>query len=148
MANLMQPGIVYGNPDDPNFAKEFLVDLQTYVWSPVKFENVPITLKVHKLAHDAFDGFLKDLHVFYTIYDISSYNNRLIRGSNAHKSQHAWGNAIDINPTTNPSTHNGVRTTDMPIDDIHKLIEKYNLVWGGDWHQPIDSMHFEWGGLK
>lgn len=49
---------------------------------------------------------------------------------------HAYGAALDINPSSNP---NKGRTTDMPAD-IEQMAWKYGLSWGGRFGDP---MHFE-----
>lgn len=65
------------------------------------------------------------------------YANRNIRGSN-NLSQHAYGNAIDLNWNANPlgsSKHN------LP-PDVGDIASKYGLAWGGTFSRP-DPMHFE-----
>ncbi|MFH0303502.1 M15 family metallopeptidase, partial [Bradyrhizobium sp. 31Argb] len=78
----------------------------------------------------------------YPIRSIGGYNHRTIAGSN-RLSQHAFGNAIDINPGANPMQH-GLRT-DMPAN-ISEMAAKHGLSWGGDWKGRKDPMHFEWTG--
>jgi hypothetical protein len=65
------------------------------------------------------------------------YNPRNIRGTNT-PSQHAFGNAIDINWTRN------ARGTPGDIDPnlARSLATKHGFTWGGDWKNP-DPMHFE-----
>jgi hypothetical protein len=60
-------------------------------------------------------------------------------------SQHAFGNAIDINPSRNPMTNKLI--TDMP-PNVRDMAAKYGLSWGGDWKSTKDAMHFEWMGKK
>ena len=102
----------------------------------------PVT--INAAAKEAFSGFLKDLEdTGYKIRSIGGYSKREKRGGSGW-SEHAYGTAIDINPETNPFRSS---RTDMP-KNIHELAAKWGLVWGGDWKDPKDTMHFQWGGSK
>ena len=57
-------------------------------------------------------------------------------------SYHAYGLAIDINPTTNPMGSRLV--TDMPNAFI-RLWKDEGWGWGGDWTSVKDAMHFSKG---
>ena len=57
------------------------------------------------------------------------YSPRDIAGTDT-LSEHAFGNAIDINPGANPDSYNGV-VTDLP-PDIRDIAAKNDFVWGGD----------------
>ena len=60
-------------------------------------------------------------------------------------SQHAYGNAIDINPSRNPFR---TSQTDMP-PSVSAMAAKWGLSWGGDWSaRSRDPMHFEWDGSR
>jgi hypothetical protein len=102
-------------------------------------------IAVNPSAAPFFKGFINDLVAQgYVIDDLGSFNDRNKKGGTS-KSEHAYGNAIDINPARNPfhSTQ-----TDMP-KNISALAAKWGLIWGGDWspgHQ--DTMHFEWAGAN
>lgn len=97
---------------------------------------------VNKAAAPAFEGFVADLErAGYQISSIGGYNMRDKVGGGS-LSEHAWGNAIDINPTANP--YGGARS-DLPAN-IHDLAAKWGLIWGGDWSTGRDPMHFQWGG--
>lgn len=66
---------------------------------------------------------------------------RRIRGSSGGAvSRHAWGLAIDINPSTN--RWGTTPTMDSRIVDIFR---SHGFAWGGTWTRP-DGMHFEWIG--
>lgn len=66
---------------------------------------------------------------------------REIRGaSGGTLSRHAWGLAVDINPSTNGWGQ--VPQMDLRIVDIFR---KHGFAWGGTWTRP-DGMHFEWIG--
>lgn len=92
-----------------------------------------------------FQGFLGELQGRgYQINDVQGYNYRNIDGTN-RLSNHAYGNAIDVNPALNPVTFPGrgqPMVTNMP-GDVSSLASKYGLEWGGDWNSKKDPMHFE-----
>lgn len=122
----------FGNPLDPDWQKNNLVN--------VTAPNGQV-FQVHKDAVPSFQGFLNDLS--NTGYDVKSsggFNYRNIRGTDK-LSQHAFGNAIDVNAGANPQ---GSTTNNLP-SNIGDLANKYNLEWGGNWSKP-DPMHFEWKG--
>lgn len=100
---------------------------------------------VNAAASDAYLGFLNDLEASgYKIKSVSGYNLRKKVGGGGGWSQHAYGNAIDINPGSNPQFGG----TDMP-KDISDRAAKYGLSWGGDWSPRWrDPMHFEWNGTQ
>jgi len=69
-------------------------------------------------------------------------------------STHAFGIAVDINPTTNPRC--GVTNrhccyyqlvTDMPPSFV-QAFKDAGFIWGGDWKEHPDPMHFEWNGWR
>lgn len=87
-----------------------------------------------------FQGFIKDLEgTGYKISSIGGYNYRNIAGTNK-LSNHAFGDAIDINPQQNPMGKNLV--TDLP-SNVGDMAAKYGLSWGGAWNSKKDAMHFE-----
>ena len=60
-------------------------------------------------------------------------------------SEHAYGNAIDINPDKNPWRSS---KTNLP-SNVSDIAAKHGLIWGGDWSPGSrDPMHFEWTGVK
>lgn len=124
----------WGNPDAPGFNQQYLTQI-----------NVPgtsNTIAVHKNSAPAFEGLLTELrNDGYPLQDVQSFNNRDIRGG-TQKSQHAWGNAIDINPDKQPLGSQGSDFAKYNID-IHSLAGKYGLIWGGDFIRRKDPMHFE-----
>jgi hypothetical protein len=100
------------------------------------------TAQVNKFAAPSFQGFVNELEQRgYKINDVGGYNNREKRGGSS-LSEHAFGNAIDINPSQNSF---GGSKTDLPAD-VSQIAAKYGLTWGGDWHGKKDFMHFEWAG--
>lgn len=87
-----------------------------------------------------FQGFINDLEAGgYRISSLGGYNHRNIAGTN-RLSNHAFGNAIDINPLTNPMGRSLV--TDMPAN-VGDMASKWGLSWGGNWNSKKDAMHFE-----
>lgn len=123
----------FGDPLEPDWKKNNLVTVvalngQRFV--------------VHRDAAPSFQGLLNDLGS--TGYDIKSdggFNYRNIRGGNT-LSQHAFGNAIDVNAADNPL---GSRTHNLPAN-ISDMAQKRGLEWGGNWQSRPDPMHFEWTG--
>ena len=78
----------------------------------------------------------------YNVTTLYSYSPRDIAGTGT-LSEHAFGNAIDINPGANPVSYNGVVTDLSP--NIRDIAAKNDLVWGGDFGgSKKDAMHFEY----
>ncbi|MFC0243577.1 phage tail tape measure protein [Rhodopseudomonas telluris] len=101
---------------------------------------------VHAAAAESFQGFVNELESSgYKIKDFGGHSYRNKRGGGG-LSQHAYGNAIDINRDQNPFTRGGL-VTDMP-QNVRDLAAKYGLSWGGDWKSVKDAMHFEWNGTQ
>lgn len=101
---------------------------------------------VNAAAAPAFLGFLNDLEASgYKIESVQGYSKRGKRMGGGW-SQHAYGNAIDINPGRN--AQEGTGRTDMP-KNVSDRAAKYGLSWGGDWSKKYnDPMHFEWNGVQ
>lgn len=74
----------------------------------------------------------------YQVNTIYGYNCRRVRGTTAWSS-HAFGTAVDINPTKNPFGINLV--TDMPTS-FRDLWTSHGWGWGGSWNSKKDAMHF------
>jgi D-alanyl-D-alanine carboxypeptidase-like protein len=66
-------------------------------------------------------------------------------GSRTRVSHHAFGNAVDINSTTNPYRGDNALITDMPSWYV-KAWTDAGFCWGGDWESVKDPMHFSWMG--
>jgi tape measure domain-containing protein len=134
-ANLMSKHMdIFGDPRTPGWAAQNLTD--------VGIDN-GMKVQVNKLAADAFKGFLNEL--LGQGYNIKSLGGYALRDkvSGNGISEHAFGNAIDINPDQNP--YGKGFKTDLPAN-IRELAAKYGLSWGGDWKSVKDTMHFEWRG--
>jgi hypothetical protein len=70
------------------------------------------------------------------------YCFRQVRGSTTNLSNHSSGTAIDLNATKHPLGKVGT----FPIEKvpmIRALAKKYGLIWGGDYRNRKDEMHFE-----
>lgn len=68
------------------------------------------------------------------------YNYRPIRGSSAgNLSNHAFGAAIDIDPTNNPL---GAKIAKMPPVVVNAF-KNQGALWGGDYKIRRDWMHYE-----
>jgi hypothetical protein len=101
--------------------------------------GVPFT--VAREAAPRFQGLLDDLEKNgYPLKSNESggYNDRNIAGTNT-KSQHAFGNAVDVNWNDNPR---GGSQPSMPPFLADSLARKHGVEWGGLWNNA-DPMHFE-----
>lgn len=93
-----------------------------------------------------FKGFINALTATgYKIKTAGSYADRDQANGSGQKSLHAYGLAIDINAFGAGNSYNpgnaGVHQTNLP-KGISALAAKYGLVWGGDWRNSKDYMHF------
>lgn len=136
-ANLMSKNMLrWGDPRSAGWYKKNITTITT---------KSGHSISVHKDAAPYFLGFLNELEQSgYRINSVGGYNLRNKRGSRS-PSEHAFGNAIDINPSKNPMGNKFI--TDMPRN-ISDLAAKYGLSWGGDWKSVKDPMHFEWTGRR
>ncbi|TDW20401.1 tape measure domain-containing protein [Rhizobium azibense] len=134
-ANLMSKNMgIFGDPRSAGWKESNITSIMA---------DNGMTVQVHKAAAEAFRGFLNDLiGSGYNIKSLGGYNLRNKVGGKS-LSEHAFGNAIDINPGQNPYGKNLI--TDMPAN-IRELAAKHGLSWGGDWKSVKDAMHFEWKG--
>jgi D-alanyl-D-alanine carboxypeptidase len=67
---------------------------------------------------------------------------RSLTGNSGHNlSRHAWGAAIDLNPSDNP--YGGPSKMDQRVIDVFR---RHGFVWGGTFLVP-DPMHFEYVGM-
>lgn len=68
------------------------------------------------------------------------FNSRMMRGSDQGfaLSRHAWGIAIDFNPSTN--RFGGETNLSTDFGDV---MRRWGFSWGSTWTIP-DGMHFEW----
>lgn len=116
-------------------------------WYAKNITSIPVPngqkLNVNRQSAAAFQGFLQDLAATgYELKDVQSYNLRSKRNSD-DLSQHAFANAIDVNPEDMPM--GGTENT-LP-EGVADLAAKWGLRWGGMWKgDSYDPMHFEWTG--
>jgi hypothetical protein len=68
------------------------------------------------------------------------YVPRLMRGGDKGfaLSRHAWGTAIDFNPSTNRYGEKGSLS-----NEFGQVLRRWGFAWGAGWTVP-DVMHFEW----
>jgi len=93
---------------------------------------VGFAAEFHELIEPIDEGTLDDW----------GYAYRDIRGSTKTLSNHSSGTAIDLNATQHPLGKVGT----FPIEKvpmIRALAKKYGLIWGGDYRNRKDEMHFE-----
>lgn len=60
-------------------------------------------------------------------------------------SEHAFGSAVDFNPSHNPYSRDNYLRTDMPDWFVQSFVDA-GFCWGGDWVDVKDAMHFSWSG--
>jgi hypothetical protein len=93
---------------------------------------VGFAAEFHELIEPIDEGTLDDW----------GYAFRDVRGSTTTLSNHSSGTAIDLNATQHPLGKVGT----FPIEKvpmIRALAKKYGLIWGGDYRNRKDEMHFE-----
>lgn len=82
----------------------------------------------------------------------SSFNWRMVRGTNNRLSAHSYGISVDINTKysdywlwKNPkaSETDTLKYANRIPKDIITIFEKYGFIWGGHWYH-YDTMHFEY----
>jgi D-alanyl-D-alanine carboxypeptidase len=102
------------------------------------------SVRVHPAAADSFKGFLTDIEAAGApLHSLGGYANRNIAGT-GHMSQHAAGNAIDIDQHARNDVDPSFRQWAMNNQDaLRGALQKYNIVNGGNWRNP-DFGHFEW----
>lgn len=109
------------------------------------------------LPLDRYDG---DDDASMADNNTSSFNDRSVAGGTS-LSMHAYGLAIDLNPVQNPflegtgpmrrvSPDGGKQYLDrrdlrpgMAETVIDVFADNGFLIWGGDWHNPVDYQHFQ-----
>ena len=92
-------------------------------------------------------GFAAEFHTLIEPIDGGSlddwgYCYRDIRGNVGKLSNHSSGTAIDLNATKHPLGKVGTFPNDK-VAMIRALAKKYGLIWGGDYRNRKDEMHFE-----
>ncbi|RVA20644.1 M15 family peptidase, partial [Mesorhizobium sp. M7D.F.Ca.US.004.03.1.1] len=103
-----------------------------------------LTAKVASEYAGRFQGLLNDLKgAGYPITSLGEggYSFRNVAGTN-NLSNHAFGNALDINPRQNPWAVGAKGNFSQYGVDPNALAEKNGLFWGGNWNKS-DAMHFQ-----
>ena len=93
---------------------------------------VGFAAEFHELIEPIDEGTLDDW----------GYCFRQVRGSTDNLSNHSSGTAIDLNATQHPLGKVGTFPNDK-VPMIRALAKKYGLIWGGDYRNRKDEMHFE-----
>lgn len=122
----------WGNADAPEYAANNIVQMSAggVSWSQ------------NKLAGGRFMGLINALlGQGYRPSTVQGYNNRNIAGSD-NKSNHAYGAAIDIDPTKNPRYGSQGGPFALPANS-GQIASAFGLNWGGNYRSSKDYMHFE-----
>jgi hypothetical protein len=93
---------------------------------------VGFAAEFHKLIEPLDEGALDDWGYCY----------RNVRGDMNNLSNHASGTAMDLNATKHPLGKVGTFPNEK-VPMIRALAKKYGLIWGGDYRNRKDEMHFE-----
>ena len=93
---------------------------------------VGFAAEFHELIEPIDEGTLDDW----------GYAYRDVRGSTTTLSNHSSGTAIDLNATQHPLGKAGTFPAEK-VPMIRALAKKYGLLWGGDYRNRKDEMHFE-----
>jgi hypothetical protein len=93
---------------------------------------VGFAAEFHELIEPIDEGTLDDW----------GYAYRDVRGSTTTLSNHSSGTAIDLNATQHPLGKVGTFPNEK-VPMIRALAKKYGLIWGGDYRNRKDEMHFE-----
>jgi hypothetical protein len=106
-----------------------------------------IKLTCNKSVAPLLVGFAAEFHELIEPIDEGSlddwgYCYREIRGSSTNLSNHSSGTAIDLNSTKHPLGKAGTFPAEK-VPMIRALAKKYGLLWGGDYRNRKDEMHFE-----
>jgi hypothetical protein len=112
---------------------------------PVK--GTKIKLRCAYLAAPLLVAFAEDFHELIEEIDGGAlddwgYCYREVRQVPGKLSNHASGSAIDLNATRHPLGRAGTFPAEK-VPMIQALAKKYGLVWGGDYRNRKDEMHFE-----
>lgn len=94
-------------------------------------------------------NFAADFHRFVEEIDTGTlddwgYCYRNIRGSTDKLSNHSSGTAIDLNSKIHPLGKSGT-FDEKKVPMIQALTKKYGLIWGGNFVNRKDEMHWEIG---
>ncbi|MPY96372.1 MAG: M15 family peptidase [Acidimicrobiia bacterium] len=108
------------------------------------------------------DDYGGDDHTSIEADNTSAFNCRAVEGTSSW-SNHAYGQAIDINPIENPyvagdgTTSHAASVTFLDRADVRPgmivegdavvaAFDAYGWDWGGRWYSPLDYQHFSSSG--
>jgi hypothetical protein len=124
----------------PRLRKWWIPDTDRHIFlrdGSAGFVLVHLILWFHERIEDIDDG----------IWDEWGYAYRMVRGSTSSWSEHAAGTAADLNATRHPL---GVPTTKtfsawqiLRIRWRLRRVYRGVIMWGGDYKNRPDAMHFE-----
>ena len=122
------------------------------VRSEIGIESFPIPgtnvkLACAKTVAPLLVGFAAEFHELIEPIDEGTLDDwgycfRQVRGSTDNLSNHSSGTAIDLNATQHPLGKVGTFPNEK-VPMIRALAKKYGLIWGGDYRNRKDEMHFE-----
>jgi hypothetical protein len=106
-----------------------------------------IKLTCNKAVAPLLVGFAAEFHELIEPIDEGSLDDwgycfRQVRGSTDNLSNHSSGTAIDLNATQHPLGKAGTFPAEK-VPMIRAIAKKYGLLWGGDYRNRKDEMHFE-----
>ncbi len=121
-----------------NLAQAVLPDPVPLSWAP---ETKVGTIRCHRLLVPVYEQVFRDIFEHGLWGQIREYggcfNFRPQRGSSKKLSLHAWGVAIDLNPSTNQ-----LGTLGEMHPGVVVAFESSGFEWGGRWERT-DPMHFQ-----
>lgn len=147
----------YGNPrgaDPSGPSAAWELENLTYIVPPYKmfYDKRPVSrLRVHKKCGAALSEALNNIlkaangdqklidHWGASVYG-GGYLYRLKR-SGTTLSMHSYGCAIDLDPANNGFRDPTPRLAQFP--QVVKAFKDVGAVWGGDWKNNTDGMHFQ-----
>lgn len=106
-----------------------------------------IKLQCAKSVAPLLVGFAAEFHELIEPIDEGGLDDwgycfRMVRGQTDNLSNHSSGTAIDLNATRHPLGKIGTFPNEK-VPMIRALAKKYGLIWGGDYKNRKDEMHFE-----
>lgn len=129
------------------FGRSYTQVRDSQVWVDVPGSSGGI--KIHQRTLPAFQRAVANLEAAGNTYTVGSAVGWVWRtvGGKRRVSQHAFGNAFDVNPYANPYRADNVLVTDMPPSFRQAWIDA-GYCWGGQWVDIKDTMHYSWMGPR
>ncbi len=125
---------------DPRWEEENIVTVNVEPLGPFECHRLVVPYVRNVVADLERRGLLDEIDPADFQLAGGCYNARLIRGGDSGfaLSRHAWGIAIDINPSSN--------RFDQPVmlsEEVGETFRRWGFAWGAGWLRQ-DGMHFEW----